>query len=70
MADHCCEMTRYNVEYTCDLHPDRFDCPDCLVQYYETSGHYGLMIRNEAGGGVIKIKYCPWCGSKLPEPSD
>jgi hypothetical protein len=70
MADHCCEMMRYNVEYTCDVHPDRGDCPDCLVDYWETSSRYVLLIRNEAGGGGIVIAYCPWCGTKLPEPTD
>ena len=69
MAKHCCEMMRYNVEYTCDMHPNRGDCPDCLVEYSERSSSYGLMIRNEAGGGVITIAYCPWCGTKLPQPA-
>jgi hypothetical protein len=70
MADHCCEMMRYNVEYTCDLHEDRFDCPDCLVHYDADRGEYGLIFLNEAGGGVSIIAYCPWCGTKLPEQTD
>jgi hypothetical protein len=70
MAQHCCEMMRYNVEYTCDMHPDRYDCPDCLVDYWEKSNQYVLIIRNEAGGGGITIAYCPWCGTKLPQPAD
>ena len=60
---------RYYVEYTCDTHPDRGDCPDCLVDYSEESNRYGLMIRNEAGGGAVSIAYCPWCGTKLAEPA-
>jgi hypothetical protein len=63
-------MMRSNVEKVCDLHPDRFDCPDRLVDYDERSGRYGLIILNEAGGGVISIAYCPWCGTKLPQPID
>lgn len=70
MAKHCCEMMRYNVEHTCDVHPDRFDCPDCLMHYHESSDTYGLIILNEAGGGTISIAYCPWCGTKLPERPD
>ena len=70
MAKHCCEMMRSNVENTCDIHPDRFDCPDCLVDYDERSSRYGLIILNEAGGGVITIAYCPWCGTKLPDLID
>ena len=70
MPKHCCEMMRHNVESTCDIHPDRGDCPDCLVDYWESSQRYGLMIRNEGGGGMIVISYCPWCGAKLPEALD
>ena len=69
MANHCCEMMRWNVEKTCDIHPDRFDCPDCLVHYYDKHNSYGLIIPNEAGGGVIGISYCPWCGTQLASPS-
>lgn len=68
MAQHCCEMMRSNVENTCDIHPDRYDCPDCLVDYWESSNRYVLMIRNDGGGGGISIDFCPWCGTKLPEP--
>ena len=70
MVEHCCEMRRTNVEKTCDIHPDRFDCPDCLVDYSARLNSYGLIILNEAGGGVINIAYCPWCGTKLPEQID
>jgi hypothetical protein len=70
MTAHCCEMMRSNVENTCEYHPDRFDCPDCLIDFNERANRYGLIILNEAGGGVIEIAYCPWCGSRLPEPNE
>lgn len=70
MTKHCCATMRYYVEYTCDQHPDRFDCPDCLLSYDEPHQSYGLIILNEAGGGTISIAYCPWCGTKLPDQSD
>lgn len=41
-----------------------------MVHRSERDGSYGLIILNEAGGGVITISYCPWCGTKLPEPQD
>jgi hypothetical protein len=69
MANHCCEMMRSNVENTCDQHTDRFDCPDCLINYGERRNSYGLII-HDGGGSVISISYCPWCGTKLPEPLD
>ncbi|MEP9360562.1 hypothetical protein [Sphingomonas sp. KR3-1] len=63
-------MMRSNVERTCDAHPDRYDCPDCLVDYSARRNLYGLMIRNEAGGGMVTIQFCPWCGTKLPEAAN
>jgi hypothetical protein len=61
-------MMQYNVENTCDLHEDRFDCPDCLVMF-DAQHQYGLII-HDGGRSVIQISYCPWCGTKLPEPTD
>lgn len=65
MAEHCCDMMQSNVENVCDLHTDRFDCPDALVYYSESRDRYGLII-HDGGGSVITISYCPWCGTKLP----
>ncbi|WP_430444133.1 DUF6980 family protein [Sphingorhabdus contaminans] len=67
MTEHCCEMMRSNVENICDMHPDRFDCPDCLIDYSEDS--YGLII-HDGGHSVITISYCPWCATKLPNGLD
>ncbi|MBA4307380.1 MAG: hypothetical protein C0429_11660 [Sphingopyxis sp.] len=67
MTKHCCEMMHSNVENICDMHPDRFDCPDCLIDYFKDS--YGLMI-HDGGRSVITISYCPWCATKLPNGLD
>jgi hypothetical protein len=67
MAQHCCDMMRSNVENTCEKHSDRYDCPDCLVDFWENSNRYVLMI-HDGGAGGISINYCPWCGTKLPTP--
>jgi hypothetical protein len=61
-------MMRSNVENTCELHPDRHDCPDCLIDYRAGSGEYGIMIR-DGGQSMIGIEYCPWCGNSLKKPS-
>jgi len=66
---HCCEMMRSNVESTCEQHPDRYACPDALVDYWPKSRTYGLMI-HDGGPSMIVIAYCPWCGVKLPERAD
>lgn len=66
MSKHCCEMMTENVEKACDQHPDRYDCPDCLIDYWPDRRTYGLII-HDGGRSVIVISYCPWCGTKLPE---
>jgi hypothetical protein len=60
---------RVECERVCDQHPDRFDrfdCPDCLVGYSPKFREYGLLVHN---GGSCKchIRFCPWCGARLPE---
>ena len=62
---HCCEDMRRHVEWVCDQHPDRSDCPDCLMDYNPRFQEYGLMI-HDGGSSVLLIHFCPWCGSRLP----
>jgi hypothetical protein len=66
MDAHCCEEMRRQVERRCDQHPDRFDCPDCLVTYSPRRREYGLII-HDGGSSWVVIQFCPWCGSELPE---
>jgi hypothetical protein len=61
----CCDEIRAQVERTCDLHPNRCDCPDCLVTYSPRTGAFGLMI-HDGGTASIRIPFCPWCGTRLP----
>lgn len=65
MVTHCCEMMRSNVESVCDQHPDRHDCPDCLIEFRPGSLAYGIMV-HDGGSSMIEISYCPWCGTSLP----
>jgi hypothetical protein len=65
-TQYCCEAMRKAVEHVCDRHPDRFNCPDCLVHYSAKVHEYGLII-HDGGSSSIGIQYCPWCGAKLPE---
>lgn len=57
---------RRQVERVCDAHPGRWDCPDCLVAYSPNRGGYGLMI-HDGGTASVRIRFCPWCGAKLPD---
>nr|WP_067736167.1 hypothetical protein [Novosphingobium naphthalenivorans] len=54
------------AEYTCETHPDRHDCGDCLIDQ-DSNGCYGIMI-HDGGSSMVRINFCPWCGAKLPEP--
>jgi hypothetical protein len=58
-----------NIENKCDLHSDRFDCPDALVNYADKFDAYGLII-HDGGRSVIGINFCPWCGKKLRDLSE
>ncbi|WP_425615575.1 DUF6980 family protein [Anatilimnocola sp. NA78] len=64
--EHCCEKLRQAVERRCDEHPDRSDCPDCLIEYWPRFREYGIII-HDGGSSVMRIEFCPWCGSRLPE---
>jgi hypothetical protein len=66
MGPHCCEEMRQEAERVCDQHPNRFDCPDCLVQYSHRLREYGLIV-HDGGSSVIRIRFCPGCGTQLPE---
>jgi hypothetical protein len=57
---------RSQVELVCDKHPDRSDCPDCLVQYSPKFREYGLLV-HDGGSSMVVIRFCPWCGTRLPE---
>ncbi|HSQ57832.1 MAG TPA: hypothetical protein VLM40_19065 [Gemmata sp.] len=62
----CCDKMRQQIELVCDIHPDRWGCPDCLLIYSSRSKQYGLMI-HDGGTSSIRIYFCPWCGAKLAE---
>ena len=64
MSGYCCEMMASNVTSTCEHHPDRFDCPDALVE--QVRGGFRLII-HDGTSSMIEIAFCPWCGVRLPE---
>jgi hypothetical protein len=63
---HCCDEMRRQFERVCDQHPDRFDCPDCFVHYSPKFREYGLIV-HDGGSSSCRMRFCPWCGTKLPE---
>jgi hypothetical protein len=48
----------------CDMHSDRFECPDALIAYAPRSKTYGIIV-HDGGSSTIGIDFCPWCGAKL-----
>jgi hypothetical protein len=66
MNPYCCDAMQRQAELVCDQHPDRFDCPDCLIEYSPRFREFGMMI-HDGGASSLNIYYCPWCGSKLPD---
>ena len=66
MERHCCEDMRREVERVCVEHPDRLDCPDCLLHYSSRFREYGLIV-HDGGSSSVGIRFCPWCGARLPE---
>lgn len=66
MGPHCCEDMHREAERTCDQHPDRFACGDCLIHYSAKFREYGLIV-HDGGSSSVNIRFCPWCGRRLPE---
>ena len=63
---HCCKTMKDAVESVCDQHKDRWECPDALISYLAKFDEYGIII-HDGGSAVCQLRFCPWCGAKLPE---
>jgi hypothetical protein len=61
---YCCKEMKRQCTRTCEMHPEPFDCADSVV-FRANEGWFGIMI-HDGGTSGYRIKYCPWCGSKLP----
>lgn len=67
---HCCKMMEYYLSIGSEpyMNADGTVCPDSdkIVTYSAPLDEYGIVI-HDGGDSSIKIKFCPWCGKKLPE---
>ena len=63
-TDYCCDSMRFDLEQTCEQHPDRWDCADALIGYWPKSHEYGLIF-HDGGSAMSIISFCPWCGTDL-----
>lgn len=59
----CCLDLEFQLTNVCAKHG--IDCPDNVVRVDE-GGRYGIRIPGGAGGGMYLVRFCPWCGTKLP----
>jgi hypothetical protein len=66
MAQHCCEAMARQVDWHCDRHEDPYDCPDAVVVFSARIRAYGLIV-HDGGRSSLEIRFCPWCGRRLPE---
>ncbi len=65
-SEACCVDMASHLFQHCNDHPDPFQCSDQLVVKLHRD-MYGLVI-HDGGHSIMMIDYCPWCGTRLPEP--
>lgn len=66
MSIHCCARMSEAVTQACPDHPDRFDCPDAILDSSPQFNEYGFIV-HDGGTGTIGLAFCPWCGARLSE---
>ena len=64
MAEPCCEIMSQQLNKTCEQHKDPFDC-DGTVVGPPVMKNWGLPVP-DGSHSYIQIKFCPFCGEKLP----
>ncbi len=64
-ADYPCIHVAYHSTHPCDIPSDSWECPDMIL--VRTSSGFGIPVR-DGGTDVVRIEYCPWCGTKLSGP--
>lgn len=61
-AEYPCIHMAYYATETCDMHPNRAECDDLLIEHRQEWDEYAII----KGQVLMLIHYCPWCGAKLP----
>lgn len=60
----CCARLAEQLDWTCEIHDDPFECPDALIIRDHETGIVGLPI-HDGDFSYLPIFYCPWCGTAL-----
>ena len=58
--EHCCNKMNYFISEN----KNTFDTDD-IILYVSKFDEYGIIV-HDFGKSYIRIKYCPWCGKRLP----
>jgi hypothetical protein len=61
----CCDLMSYYLD-TYFNSDKEVDDPDVIIKYIAKFDEYGIPI-HDGGSSMIEVKFCPWCGAKLPE---
>jgi len=64
---YCCKTFKEKLNWKCDQHSDPYDCADAILVEQKVHG-FGIPI-HDGGSSMIKISFCPWCGSRLTKDS-
>ncbi len=62
----CIHLAYYSVG-VCPEHTDPFECPDIAILVNLERNRFGIPIRDGGTGSYHMIRYCPWCGIRLPD---
>ncbi|MFN8523152.1 MAG: hypothetical protein U0821_08605 [Chloroflexota bacterium] len=58
-----------NPPHGCERMLQAISSEDDIIRYSDRYRRYGIVI-HDGTESVLVIQYCPFCGSRLPEPLD
>ena len=61
----CCDWLRRMATMQCPEHPDRTECVDTAIHFYDEAREWGVPI-HDGSASYYLIGFCPGCGSPLP----
>lgn len=62
----CCDRMKEELEWTCAHGHSPSECPDVLIAYVAKFDEFGIRV-HDGGSSIVRIAFCPWCGTRLPE---
>ena len=62
MSTNCCDRMDQDLNQKCNVHPNRNDCPEALIDVVK--GGFVLLV-HDGGSSGVSIDFCPWCGAQF-----